>query len=280
MVIVGLSVFCFLKNGSNENGENVENKQNSNTTFYKENVVIGSSVEGRDIKAYTFGRGDTHLIFVGGIHGGYEWNSALLAYKFIDYIKENPKILPKELTVSIIPSANPDGLYRVTSKEGSFNISDVATDKDNAEARFNANEVDLNRNFDCKWKKKGIWRDKLIDAGTKAFSEPETKAIRDFVLKNDPAAVVFWHSQSNAVYASKCKNGILPETIEIMNAYSSASGYRPVKTFNAYEVTGDAEGWLASVNIPAITVELKTHKTVEWKNNLAGINALFEYYVQ
>jgi len=42
--------------------------------------------------------------------------------------------------------------------------------------------------------------------------------------------------------------------------------------------TGDAEGWLASINIPAITVELKTRDTTEWNQNLAGIKAIFGYY--
>ena len=41
--------------------------------------MIGSSVEGRDIKVTTLGQGDTHLLFVGGVHGGYEWNSSLSA---------------------------------------------------------------------------------------------------------------------------------------------------------------------------------------------------------
>ena len=63
-----------------------------------------------------------------------------------------------------------------------------------------------------------------------------------------------------------------------MNAYSKASGYPAVKSFDAYAVTGDAEGWLASINIPAITVELQTHETIEWERNLSGIKALFEYY--
>ena len=49
--------------------------------------VIGKSVVGRNIEAYTFGNGQNQLVFVGGIHGGYEWNSVLLAYKFIDYLK-------------------------------------------------------------------------------------------------------------------------------------------------------------------------------------------------
>ena len=35
-------------------------------------IQIGTSVEGRKIEAYSFGDGDTHLLFVGGMHGGYE----------------------------------------------------------------------------------------------------------------------------------------------------------------------------------------------------------------
>ena len=48
-------------------------------------AVIGTSVEGRTIDAYTYGDGDTNLLFVGGIHGGYEWNSVLLAYEMMDH---------------------------------------------------------------------------------------------------------------------------------------------------------------------------------------------------
>lgn len=243
--------------------------------------IIGVSVEKRDITAYIYGNGDKEIIFVGGIHGGYEWNSVLLAYKFIDYLSANPEAIPKNLTVAVIPSANPDGVYAVIGKENRFNMEDVPSSQDEtAPGRFNANKVDLNRNFDCNWKPTGTWKSKTVSAGLAPFSEPETAALRNFVLKNNPTAVIFWHSQANAVYASECKTGILSETLVIMNAYSKASGYPAIKSFDSYEVTGDAEGWLASINIPAITVELKTHDTVEWNKNLAGIKMLFDYYGQ
>lgn len=241
--------------------------------------VIGRSVLGRNIEAYTYGDGPTHLLFVGGIHGGYEWNSVVLAYRFIDYLNANPSIVPKSLTVSVIPSANPDGVYRVVKKEGRFTALDVPNDQKLAESgRFNANNVDLNRNFACKWQPKSMWKNKVVSAGTKVFSEPEAIAIRDFVLGYNPDSVVFWHSMANAVYASKCEHGILPETLDIMNTYANASGYTAVKSFDAYETTGDSEGWLASINIPSITVELKTHETIEWEQNLAGFTALLEFY--
>ncbi len=240
--------------------------------------IIGVSVEGRKIEAHTYGNGTTHLTFIGGIHGGYEWNSILLAYKFIDYFNTNPKVIPENLTITIIPSANPDGVYKVIGKEGIFTMADIPESEATIPGRFNANEVDLNRNFGCKWKSESTWRNKPVKTGTAPFSEPEAQTIRYFVLENKPTAVIFWHSQANAVYASECENGILPETLNIMNEYAKASGYSPIKSFDSYEVTGDAEGWLASINIPAITVELENHEDIDWKQNLAGIKALFEYY--
>lgn len=242
------------------------------------NIVIGSSVEGRAIDAYEYGNGATHLAFVGGIHGGYEWNSVLLAYEFMDYLSENPKIIPENVSINVIPSANPDGVYKIIGKEGRFTIGDVPMDVSAESGRLNANSVDLNRNFDCKWKPKSTWRGNIVNAGSMAFSEPEARAIRNFVLENNPDAVVFWHSQSNAVYASECEDDILPKTLEIMEAYSRASGYPAIDSFDAYEITGDAEGWLASIGIPAITVELKTHEAIELERNLAGVRALLEYY--
>jgi predicted deacylase len=247
--------------------------------------VIGTSVEGRKIESYTYGKGEKKLVFVGGIHGGYEWNTVLLAYKFINYLDNNPGSVPDNLTITVIPDANPDGVYEVTNKVGDFAISDVSTSTQIlSSGRFNADEVDLNRNFDCKWKPKSTWKTKTVSAGTKVFSEPEALALKDFALENNsennPSTFIFWHSQSGTVYASQCQSGILPETLDIMNAYSKTSGYAASKTFDAYATSGAAEDWLASIKIPAITVELKTHDDIEWEQNLAGIKALFAYYSQ
>jgi predicted deacylase len=276
IVLAGIAFWLFKSDKITTNNPVIVNNLVSLTPVHS---VIGKSVQGRSIDAYTFGTGKKHIVFVGGIHGGYEWNSVALAYKFLDYLSITPNIVPPNVTLTVIPSSNPDGLYRVTGKEGRFLISDVSSSQTVQESgRFNANEVDLNRNFDCKWQPKSEWKNKTVSAGTASFSEPESQAIRSFVSKNNPSAVIFWHSQGNAVYASRCENGTLPETVKIMNLYAGASGYSPVETFTAYETTGDSEAWLASIGIPAITVELKTHETVEWEENLAGVRALLEYY--
>lgn len=281
VLIVAVATNTFLRNSKPQEIVSpviVEQKQ---IVSLSKSVIIGRSVEGHNITSYSYGNGITHLLFVGGIHGGYEWNSTLLAYTFIDYLKLHPEIIPKNITIDIIPSLNPDALYRVTGKEGRFTQDDVNPDKKlQASARFNANKVDLNRNFDCNWKPKSTWRRETVSAGAQPFSEPEAKTLRDFILKNKPSSVIFWHSQANGVYASQCKSGILPDTLTIMNLYARASGYATNKNFDAYEVTGAAEDWLASINIPAITVELKTHETIEFEENLSGVKALIKHYTR
>lgn len=270
---VGVLVFVSLQK------EATELSQDQEEILVAKQEVIGASVEGRKIEAYTYGNGETQLLFVGGMHGGYEWNSILLSYQFMDYLEENPDIVPANLSVTVIPSINPDGLYKVVGRDGRFAIKDVPKNEEaTVPGRFNANDVDLNRNFDCKWQPESMWRGNVVSAGSGVFSEPEALALRDFVLEHEPDAVIFWHSQANAVYASECEEGILPETLDIMNAYSNASGYKAVDSFDAYPITGDAEGWLASINIPAITVELSTHEDIEWLLNLNGIGALFAMY--
>lgn len=240
---------------------------------------VGTSVEGRAITAHTYGNGATRLLFVGGMHGGYEWNSVLLAYQLMDYLQVHPEIIPAAVSVTVIPSINPDAVYKVVGKEGRFVAADATTSVSVlASARFNANGVDLNRNFDCKWQATSTWQSKAVSGGTSAFSEPEAAALRDWIYAHHPAAAVFWHSASNAVYASQCGAGILPQTREVMSTYATAAGYAAVDVFDAYPTTGAADDWLASVGIPAVTVELSTHNSTDWDKNLAGIRALLNRY--
>jgi len=241
--------------------------------------VIGASVEARPITVYQFGEGPIPLLFVGGIHGGYEWNSVLLANEAIAYLTANPAEVPGHLTIHIIPNLNPDGLVTTLGTTDLRSVADVPnpTVRD-AAGRFNANGVDLNRNFDCKWAPESSWRGQTVSAGTGPFSEPEAAALRDYVLAINPAAVAFWHSQANNVYASECEAGVLPDTLALMNAYATAGSYGAVASFDAYPITGDAEGWLASIGIPAVTVELESFSSTEWTRNWAGMQAWFLYF--
>jgi predicted deacylase len=233
--------------------------------------IIGASAEGRPIVAYRFGSGPQPVIFVGGIHGGYEWNTILLAYEAVDYFSTHPEMIPPNVTLHIIPSANPDGQYQVTNGNGRFAATNVLTDT--VPGRFNANGVDLNRNWDCDWSATARWREEEVSGGERPFSEPETTALRDYFLAVQPAVVVFWHSAANGVYAAGC-----PETdgrsLEMAQVYGLAASYSTHERFNSYPITGDASDWLTKQGIPSFTVELKTHADTEWPQNRAGMLAL------
>ena len=244
-----------------------------------EETVIGQSVEGRSITAYHYGAGEKELLFVGGIHGGYSWNTVLVAYEMMDYLKAKPSVIPSNVKVTIIPVLNPDGLYKVVGSAGRFSASDVPTKlEDTIAGRFNANTVDLNRNFDCDWKSSGKWQNKTVSGGGRAFSESESQALRDYVETHKLAAVVTYYSAAGGVYASSCGNGISTETRTIMKEYADSSGYSAYDDFDFYEITGDMVNWLAKKDIPAISVLLTNHTDTEWVKNQKGLEALLKYY--
>jgi hypothetical protein len=247
----------------------------------KVETVIGTSVEGHAITAYHYGAGDKELLFVGGIHGGYEWNTVLVAYELMDYLKGNPEIIPKGFRVTVIPVLNPDGLNKVTGTTGRFTQADVPTPiAKTVPGRFNGNTVDLNRNFDCDWKSSGVWQNTPVSGGSAAFSEPESKAFKSYVEAHKLSGVVVWFSSANGVYSSNCHTDVSSETALMTKIYADASGYPAYKVYDYYEITGDIANWLAKSNVPAISVLLSTHTDVEWSKNQAGVKALFEHYAK
>lgn len=238
--------------------------------------VIGSSAGGNPIVAYTYGTGDKELLLITGVHGGYSWNTALLGFQLADYLDQIKADL-KDVRVTVIPVLNPDGLKVVTGKTGSFlpaNVNPSASVQ--TDGRFNANKVDLNRNFDCEWQATGKWQDKEVSGGNKAFSEPEAMAIKNYIAKYTPDLAVVYYSSAGGVYASTCKNGILPMTNELLATYGKASGYKQYAEFDYYEITGDMVNWMAGQGIPAISVLLTGKTDTELTKNKAGLDAVIE----
>ncbi len=297
IILVGISVYFLTRSSSDKadvtQGQNVTTgatqpqveKQTGETQGGEQDngsePVIGKSVEGREITAYHYGDGDTKILFVGGIHGGYSWNTVLVAYEMMDYLEANPGVIPGNIEVTVIPVLNPDGLNKVVGIAGRFTKADVPLSQDvRISGRFNANNVDLSRNFDCDWQSAGIWQKTTVSGGSEVFSEPESLAFRNYIEAQNPAVVVVWYSAAGGVFASSCHDGILPETLTIRNIYAKASGYQAYDDFNFYEITGDMVDWLAKKKIPAISVLLSTHDDVEWDKNRAGIEALLLHYVK
>ncbi|MFZ2252952.1 MAG: M14 family metallopeptidase [Minisyncoccia bacterium] len=299
VVVVALGAYVINKNFSREDVLKTESTEKTEQTkviaeapkteekvveekvVNEKQTVIGTSVEDRTITAYHYGTGDTELLFIGGIHGGYSWNTTLVAYELMNYLDKNPNAIPRNVRVTVIPVLNPDGLYKISGTEGVFAKADITKSLDETiPGRFNAHTVDLNRNFDCDWKSSGVWQSKTVSGGSKAFSEPESQALREYVGAHKPSAVVAWYSAVGGVFSSSCHNGILPETLTLTNVYAEASKYPAFKDFDFYAITGDMVNWFAKNDIPAISVLLTTHDDIEWSKNKAGIDALLAHYAE
>lgn len=288
VIILGIGGF-FLFKGLPE-GINIGKDQSAQVNTATEGVpsvveenpsetVVGKSVEGRDITAYHYGTGNTELLFIGGIHGGYSWNTALVAYELTDYLEANPTLVPANVKVTVIPVLNPDGLNKVVGVPGRFALADAPKVlAETVVGRFNAHTVDLNRNFDCDWQTNGKWQEKTVSGGTSVFSEPESQAVKNYIETHKPSAVVVWYSAAGGVYASNCHNGIPAETRAIMKVYSDASGYPAYDNFDFYNTTGSMANWLAKNNIPAISVLLSNHTSTEWTKNQKGVEAVLKHY--
>lgn len=240
-------------------------------------TTVGYSVNGYPIEAYRMGDGPQHLMVVGGIHGGYEWNSITLAYELLDHFAAQPELVPGAVTLTIIPSANPDGQFLVTGTTGRFPTAGLPGDA--IGGRFNGNFVDLNRNWDCEWSPVAYWRNEEISGGTSVFSEPETQALKQFFEAEQPAAVIFLHSAFNAVFAAGCGQTHQP-SYALGEIYANAAGYPLYEQFFSYPITGDVGDWLTTVGIPSITIELKNHFDTDWEQNRRGMLAVLEYYEQ
>jgi hypothetical protein len=205
-------------------------------------TIIGRSVQQRPIENYQFGQGPLTVIFVGAMHGGFEWNSTLLMYELMDYLHAHPDFLAPAITLHIIPAANPDGIHRIVGHNNRFTADDISGDI--FPGRFNANNVDLNRNWDCDWQPTAVWRDQPVDAGDYPFSEPENRYLRDFIEVQKPLVVIFYHSVFDAVFTAGCPD-TFPPSRELAEVYSQAANYPVYDQFPAYDISGDAGDYLA-----------------------------------
>lgn len=241
--------------------------------------VVGTSTGGYPIEAYQIGNGPVRLAFIGGIHGGYEWNTTLLAYQAIDYFTAHPEQLPDSVSLYIVPSANPDGLVTLIGRFGRFSFDDARSliPTNTFPGRFNGNGVDLNRNWSYNWRPDAFWWQARVSGGTEPFSEVETQILRDFLTAPPMTAVVFWHSAARGVFSGTC-DAPLPQTNTLANIYAATAGYPAYDSFDAYPITGDATDWLCSQGIPAIVVELSSKRGLDWPQNLAGMQAMLTTY--
>lgn len=228
-----------------------------------EELTIGFSVRNQPIQAVRIGGGQKAVVLIGGLHAGAAPSTVSLADTAINYFSTNFQEIPPEATLYIIANANPDSPLVVGELDG----------------RLNANRVDLNRNWDCRWVRDAAFRGDTVAGigGAVAFSEPETKALADFIQDVGATAVVFWEAKTtNGLSSPGACEGPSRVSVPLAQSYGIAAGY-PIADFENLTnqtINGDGTNWLDSQNIPAIAVILPDYVTVDWGDNLDGIRAV------
>jgi len=238
-------------------------------SFFQGPIKYGRSFNGQRLQVYRLGTGPSARAIIGGIHGGYEWNTVELVDEMIKYLQKYTDTIPVTVTLYIVSCANPDG---------------YAAGTDPIVARMNGNGIDLNRNWDYQWQPTATHGTRPVKAGAHAFSEPETAALKRLIEEKNIELIIFYHSaMGGAVFSGAEQNQ--SATYELAEMLARVIGYRH-ETQGVPEqiITGNAIDWLsAKKGIAAVEIELTTHDSVmgtpEWQQNLDGIEAFLRWSI-
>jgi len=131
--------------------------------------VVGHSVQGRPIVAWHLGEpGKKKVVLISVMHG-----NEPAPRRILTDLRDGAPV--HDLNLWVVPVYNPDGLAHHTRK--------------------NAHGVDLNRNYPYRWAP----LDGGYESGPKPSSEPETRAMKRFLARVDPAYVLSFHQPLHAV---------------------------------------------------------------------------------
>jgi murein DD-endopeptidase MepM/ murein hydrolase activator NlpD len=222
---------------------------------------FGASVEGRPLESVRVGDGPFKVVLVGDIHGHFERNTYTLTLELADHFLSHPAEVAPDVSLWLIPTLNPDGLAGGT--------------------RFNAHQVDLNRNADTDADGCGHndWRPDTHTSsgehegagGPYPFSEPELQALQAFL--DDAHVAIFYHSAAGAIFPGGCLAN--EPSLELTHVLAEATSYEvPEGGWLGYPVTGGIADYLASEGVAAAEVELTNHADLELDRNLAGVRAV------
>jgi predicted deacylase len=231
--------------------------------FLRGPIAIGTSLAGRDLEVFQFGSGASQRMIVAGIHGGYEGNTIRLADELIQVLTAKPDLIPTTVTLYILRSLNPDGEARSDSYKG----------------RANDNLVDLNRNWPANWQSTwplaGCWTYTYVSGGSHPASEPETRALMNFLLTYRIEALISYHSAVLGIFPGGQPPD--PASISLAEAISKVSDYAypPIETGCQY--TGQLIDWASLQGIASVDIELTNHEDTDLWQNLKVLEAFLDW---
>lgn len=228
---------------------------NSRTQCYSTRA-IGTSVKGRSIIAYIFGSGAKTILYTGNIHGN-ELGTRSLMNAWVSELDANAQNIPAGVRIVVVPSANPDGAA--------------------ANSRYNANGVDLNRNYNTSdWQKdvQTVNGDPLPNGGgSSPASEPETKALAAYTSELQPALTMSYHSAASYAIANTCGN-----SRALADTYAKITGYRNMTGVSgafSYQITGTYDDWICErLGRASVLIELTSSTSSEFSRNKAALWAM------
>ncbi len=201
---------------------------------------IGKSVMEKDIPCLKIGCGKKK-IFLSGAYHGLEYLTSAFLMKFAleytsalndgrEYFGSDVEKLKEDVALYIAPMVNPDGVdiavngLDITNKHHRRLISEVGIHSFNQIWQANARGVDINHNFDADWRMVADRPSPSKYGGEYAVSEPETKAVVDFVRKENFDMLLAFHSQGKEIYYDF--DGMTGKrSLEIARKMAEASGY-------------------------------------------------------
>ena len=201
---------------------------------------IGKSVMQKDIICAEIGRGEKK-VFLGGAYHGLEYLTAAFLIKFLsnytvavmtetEHYGYDIKKLYDSVTLCIVPMVNPDGVdiavngLDITNEYHRHLISMVGIHSFNHVWQANARGVDINHNFDANWHMVVDRPSPSKYGGESASSEPETRAVEEFVRKENFELMLAFHSQGREIYYDF--DGMTGKhSLEIAEKMAKESGY-------------------------------------------------------
>lgn len=201
---------------------------------------IGKSVMNKDIPCLTVGRGKHKLLLSGAYHG-LEYLTSAFLIKFLsnytvklvtdtNYFGYDMRSLYNNVTLYIVPMVNPDGVdiaingLDITNEFHRRLISMIGIHSFNKVWQANARGVDINHNFNANWSMVVDKPSPSKYGGEYAESEPETRAIVDFIRKEKFDMLLAFHSQGSEIYYDfDGMTGV--HSLEIAKKMAQESGY-------------------------------------------------------